>query len=53
MTAKLDSIKSWPEELLMILSAMKEAGIEVKINLPETPEEEFERLLQTRDAIEY
>lgn len=44
---------SWPEELVMMLNALKEAGIKIDIRLPETPEQEFERLIQTRDAIEY
>ncbi len=53
MTAAKDTMRSWPDELLMILAAAKEAGIKVDIKLPETYEQEFERLIQTQDAIEY
>jgi hypothetical protein len=69
MTAEKDTMTSFPEELLAMLKALREDdeekrrrkveetgnGISYKDtrNKDETPEEEFERLSQTRDAIEY
>lgn len=53
MTAQLDTMKSWPDELMMMVTALQEAGVKIQVKLPETPEQEFERLIQTRDAIEY
>ena len=53
MTASVDTMKSWPEDLLMMIAALKDAGVKITVKLPETPEQEFERLIQTHDAIEY
>jgi hypothetical protein len=69
MTAEKDTMTSFPEELLAMLKALREDdeekrrrkveetdnGISYKDarKKDETPEEEFERLSQTRDAIEY
>jgi hypothetical protein len=64
MTAKKGTMTSFPEEFLAILNALNEeekrrrAESEKMVHKniqdkKETPEEEFERLIQTRDAIEY
>jgi len=60
MTATRDSMLSFPEDILAMLLALKSSGIRIDLNSildqknkQETKQEEFERLIQTRDAIEY
>jgi hypothetical protein len=60
MTATKDSMLSFPEDILAMLLALKSSGIRIDLNnildqknKQETKQEEFERLIQTRDAIEY
>jgi hypothetical protein len=53
MTATKDTMTSFPEELFMMLKALEDAGVKANVKIPETPEQEFERLTQTRDAVEY
>jgi hypothetical protein len=60
MTATKDSMLSFPEDILAMLLALKSSEIRIDLNnildqknKQETRQEEFERLIQTRDAIEY